>query len=221
MQLRMLTIKRLPLLIAFICCLEVVIYLWAVWTSTMDTGNFFAIQSEFIFDKCARIAGRISSVLILIILLNVGYYGLKSIFADDRKRNSFLILMTLFSFNHIIHLLFVILRFRSHGESITFAGPMEIGGALHGFITFSFIVIMPFILWSYKHLNKFLYAVTIFHLLNISCFIVKTFLGKVKPPDHPAYHNQFGAVAISVACVYILYRVYKENKQNSPIINMQ
>jgi hypothetical protein len=145
----------------------------------------------------------------------VGYNGLRKIYADDNKRDSFLILMTLFTLNHLIHLLFVILRFRSHGEAITLSGPINIGGTVHGFITFSFIVIIPFILWNYKYLNKLLYSVIILHLLNISCFMVKTFLSKVNPPDHPAYHNQFGIVVLTAACLYILYRVYIENKRNS------
>lgn len=212
----MLTIKRIPLLIALICCIEVSIYLWAVWTTTFNMSNFFAIQPEFVFDKCARIAGRVSSVLILISLLMVGYYGLKKIYADDKKKDSFLILITLFTLNHLIHLLFVILRFKSHGESIIIGGPINVGGTIHGVITFSFIVIVPFILWTYKHLNKLLYFLIILHLFNISCFIIKTFLGKVKPPDHPAYHNQFGIVIISSACLYILYRVFLENKRNEP-----
>ena len=212
----MLTIKRIPLLIALICCIEVSIYLWAVWTTTFNMSNFFAIQPEFVFDKCARIAGRVSSVLILISLIMVGYYGLKKIYADDKKKDSFLILITLFTLNHLIHLLFVILRFKSHGESISIGGPISVGGTIHGVITFSFIVIVPFILWTYKHLNKFLYFLIILHLFNISCFIIKTFLGKVKPPDHPAYHNQFGIVIISSACLYILYRVFLENKRNEP-----
>jgi len=210
----MLTRKRIPLLIAFICCIEILIYLWAVWTSTLDANNFFAIQSEFVFDKCARIAGRISSALILITLLMVGYNGLRKIYADDTKRDLFLISITLFTVNHLIHLLFVILRFRSHGESISLNEPLHIGGTIHGFTTFVFIIITPFILWSYKYLNKLLYSVIIFHLLNISCFIIKTFLGKIKLPDHPAYHNQFGIVVLTAACFYILYRVYIENKRN-------
>lgn len=216
MKLPMLTKKRIPLLIALICCIEVSIYLWAVWTTTFNMSNFFAIQPEFVFDKCARIAGRVSSVLILISLLMVGYYGLKKIYADDKKKDSFLILITLFTLNHLIHLLFVILRFKSHGESINIDGPINVGGTIHGVITFTFIVIIPFILWTYKHLNKLLYFLIIFHLFNISCFIIKTFLGKVKPPDHPAYHNQFGIVIISSACLYILYRVFLENKRNEP-----
>ncbi|HUM46649.1 MAG TPA: hypothetical protein PLD84_06970 [Chitinophagales bacterium] len=210
----MLTKKRLPLLIALICCVEVSIYLWAVWTSTFDATNFFAVQPAFVYDKCARLSGRISAFLILITLSMVGYYGLKNIYAHDKKRNSFRVLITLFTFNHLIHLLFVILRFRSHDELLTLDGPVHIGGTVHGFITFIFLIIIPFILWNYQNLNKVLYFVIILHLFNISGFIIKTFLGKVKPPDHPAYHNQFGVAVITAACVYILYRVYIENKRN-------
>jgi len=209
----MLAKKRIPLFIATICCLEIIIYLWAAWTTSFNKGNFFAIQPEFVFDKCARIAGRISSVLILITLLMVGYYGLKKIYNDEKKKESFLILITLFTFNHLIHLLFVLLRFRSH------AATLSIVENLHGFITFFFIILVPFILWTHQHLNRFLYIGIILHLLNISYFINKTFLGKVKPPDHPAYHNQLGIVIITAACLYILYRVYLENRQNGTAVN--
>jgi len=211
----MLTRKRIPVLIAIICCIEILIFLWAVSTSTFDRSSFFAIEPAFIFDKCARIAARISSVLILITLLMVGYNGLRKIYVDEKKKDSFLILITLFTFNHLIHLLFVLLRFRSHGASISIHGPMEIGGTIHGIITFASIIIIPLILWNYKYQSKLLYFVIILYLLNISSFIIKTFLGKVKPPDDPAYHNQFGIVAITAACIYLLYRVYIENKRNS------
>lgn len=206
--------KILPLLIALICCIEVSIYLWSVWTSTFNEGNYFAIHSEFIFDKCARLAGRISSALILITLLMVGYYGLRKIYGDEKKRESLWNVLTLFTCNHLIHLMFVILRFRSHGESIKFDGPVNIGGTLHGVITFASIIIIPFIFFNYKNLNKLCYFIIILYLFNISSFIVKTFVGKIKPPDHPAYHNQLGIVLITTACIYILYRVYQENMRN-------
>jgi hypothetical protein len=205
-QLLMLTRKRIPLLFALICCLEVLVYLWAAWTTTFDKSNFFAIEPEFVFDKCARIAGRISSVLILIPLCMAGYYGLKEIYSDDKKKDAFRILITLFAFNHLIHFLFLFLRFRSHEATLSIAAN------LHGFITFIFIVLMPFILWTTKNLSNAFYITIIVHLLNISFFIDKTFWGKVKP-GHPAWHNQFGIVVITAACLYILYRVYVENKK--------
>jgi hypothetical protein len=205
----MLTKNKILLFIVFICCLELLIYLWAVSTTTFDKSNFFAIESEFIFDKCARIAGRISAVLILIPLLMTGYYGLKEIYRDEKKKDAFRIFITLFTFNHLIHFLFVFLRFKSQSATLS------IGENLHGFITFIFIIIIPFILWTNKNLNRLLYFAIILHLFNISYFINKTFLGKVKP-EHPAYHNQFGIVVITAACFYILYRVYIENKPKSP-----
>lgn len=210
----MLTKNRLPLLVALICCTEILIYLWAVWTSTFDGDNFFAIQPEFIFDKCARNAGRVSSAIFLIALLMVGYVGLRKIYADEKKRESFLVLMTLFSVNHLIHLMYVIIRFRSHGKTIPLTGPLEIAGPAHGIITFAGIVLIPLVLWRYKQLSNVLYFVIIAYLLNNSSFIVKTFMSKVKPPDAPAYHNQFGMVVFTLVCFYILYRVYLENRRN-------
>ena len=207
-KLLLLTKEGIPLLIAFICCTEVLIYLWAAWTASLNKSNFFAIEPEFIFDKCARNSGRISTAIILVALLMVGYYGLKEIYSDDKKKDSFRVLITVFTFNHLIHFLFVFLRFKGH------SAPFTIGENLHGFITFIFIILTPFILWTYKNLGKMLYWGIILHLFNVSYFINKTFLGKVNPPDHPAYHNQFGIVIITAACLYILYRVVLENKRN-------
>lgn len=205
----MLTKTKLPLLITLILCIELLIYLWAAWTATFDASNFFAIKSEFIFAKCARNSGRVSSTIILITLLNIGYYGLKEIYWDDRKKNSLRILITLFTINHLVHFIFVILNFKSISK------PFLISDNIHGFITFVFIVIMPVILWYYKRLNRLLYCAIILHLFNVSYFMSKTFLGKVKP-DHPAYHNQFGIFALTTACLYVLYRVFRENKTGMP-----
>lgn len=203
--------KKLPLLIVLVCCIELCIYLWSVWTSTLDFGHFFAIQSAFIFDKCARLSGRVSSFLMLITLGMLGYYGLKKIYSDEKKKESFLILISLFACNHLIHLLFVMLNLSSHGKSIDIKGPMEIGGSIHGIITFTSILIIPLLLWNYQRLSKALYFVILLYLLNISSFIIKTFLGKINLPEHPAYHNQLGIALISAACIYILYRVYVEH----------
>lgn len=195
----MLTKKRLPLLIALIFCLEALIYLWAVWMT----------DAEFVFDKCARNAGRVSSAIILLTLLMVGRYGLKAIYMNDKKKDTFRVLITLFAINHLVHLLYVFLRFQSHSSVLSIAQN------IHGFITFIFIIIIPIILWAFKNLNKLLYFAIILHLFNVSYFICETFLGKVKP-DHPAYHNQFGIVVITASCLYILYGIYRENKLTSP-----
>lgn len=210
----MLTKTRLPLLIALVIALELLILGWSAWTSTFEPGNFFAIQSPFIFDKAARIAARISSVILLVLLVMVGRIGLKSIYADNKRKEGFLVLLTVFTCNHLVHLMFVLLRFYSHGESLLLSGPINIGGTIHGIITFASIISIPVILWRYQRLTTFLYSVIILHLFNISSFVIKTFSGKVKPPEHPAYHNQFGIVVISAACLYILYKVYLEHSRN-------
>lgn len=199
----MLTKKHIPVFILFICITEALIYLWSVWTTTFDRTNFFAIDPLYVFDKCARIAGRISAVLILIPLLMTGYYGLREIYHDEKKREAFNVFMTLFAFNHLIHFLFVFLRFKSHDAVL------DIGENLHGFMTFICIVILPVFLWTSKKLNNLLYYGIIIHLFNVSYFINKTFWGKVKP-DHAAYHNQFGVLVITAACLFILYRVIRE-----------
>lgn len=194
----MLTRKKIPLFIGIIFCLEALIYLWA----------FLTTESEFIFDKCARNSGRASSAIFLLTLIMVGYYGLKNIYLDEKKKDTFRILLTLFTINHLIHFLFVFLNFKSH-ELI-----LNIGENMHGFITFIFIVLMPIILWMTKKLNLVLYILIILHLFNVSYFIMETFYSTIKP-EYPAYHNQFGILVFILALIYILYRVFRENKRDS------
>lgn len=213
----MLTKTRLPLLIALVIALELIIYLWSAWTSTFEPGNFFAIQSPFIFDKAARIAARISAVILLALLLMIGKSGLKNIYAVPHRKEAFLVLLTIFTINHLVHLIFVLLRFYHHGESLTLSGPVDIGGTIHGIITFASIIGIPVILWMYQKLTKHLYVIILLHLFNISSFVVKTFSGKVNPPEHPAYHNQLGIVVITAVWAYILYKVYGENRRTEAL----
>jgi hypothetical protein len=207
----MLTRKQMPLLIALIFCIEALIYLWAAWTATLVRSNFFAIESQFIFAKAARNSGRVSAAIFLVTLLMVGYYGLKEIFPDEKKKDTFRILMTLFVVNHLIHFIYLYLNFRCHEK------PLMTSANEHGFFTFIFIIIAPVILWTNINLNRVLYFAIIIHLFNVTYFMNKTFWSKVKPSD-PAYHDQFGIVAMTAACLYILYRIFQENKRSVPAI---
>ena len=117
-----------------------------------------------------------------------------------------MILTILFLVNHLMHFIFLYLNFKILSKQLI-AEPN-----IHGFITFSLIIIAPVILWACKNLNRLLYFAIILHLYNVSYFMNETFLSKVKPED-PAYHDQFGIVAITAACLYILYRVFRENDE--------
>ena len=185
-------------MLLFIFCLEAIIYLWALWTT----------EPEFIFDKCARNSGRVSSLINLSILLMMGYYGSKKICADDRKKGSFRILITLFAVNHLIHFIYVFQNFNSHSLELSIAEN------LHGFVTFIFILMLPFTMWQYNNLNRAFYLVITVHLFNVSYFIMKTFYSKVKP-EKPAYHNQLGMVITSIALLYILYSFFREYRQST------
>lgn len=190
----MLIRKRILLLIALIFCLEGIIYGWAVWTT----------ESDFVFDKCARNSGRVSSLINLVILLMIGYHGLKKIYREDQRKDAFRILITLFAVNHGIHFFYVSQNFKSH-ELV-----LSIWENFHGFITFIFIVLIPVILWWVKRLNVLLYLFIPLHLFNVSYFIMETFYSKVKP-EAPAYHNQLGILVTSLAILYVLYRYVREN----------
>jgi hypothetical protein len=190
----MLTKNKILLLIISIICLEGIIFGWAVWTT----------ETNFVFDKCARNSGRLSSLINLVIICMIGYHGLKKIYRDDQKKESFRILMAGFTINHLIHFFYVSQNFKSHNLILS------ISENLHGFITFIFIVIVPVILWLVNRLTMLLYVFIPLHLMNVSYFIMETFYSKVNPGS-PAYHNQFGILVTSIALVYMVYRTIREN----------
>ncbi len=193
----MLTKSRLSLNIFLILFIECLVYFWAFWTT----------KTDFIFDKCARNSGRASSAIILSVLLMIGFYGLKKIFNDVKKRETFQSLMILFTINHLIHFFFVFNNFKSHSLNL------KIAENLHGFITFLSIITIPLLLMGFKKLNLFIYTLIILYLFNTSYFIMKTFYSKITL-EHPAYHNQFGILIISLSLGYILYRILREIYQN-------
>ena len=209
----MLTKKRLPLLIALVCCVEVLIYLWAAYTATLDRSTFFGIEAKFIFAKAARNAGRVSAAIFLTTLLMVGYYGLKKIYQDQKKKDALVVLTIVFLVNHLIHFVFLYLNHK------TLEKHLIVDTNTRGFIAFALIIVAPIILWHCQKLNRLLYFAIILHLFNLSYFMNITFLSKVKPED-PAYHDQFGILAITAACLYILYRVFQENDEHSLLVEI-
>ncbi|MFT5780629.1 MAG: hypothetical protein ACI837_003592 [Crocinitomicaceae bacterium] len=158
---------------------------------------------DLVFGECARNSGRTSAALNLAILFMLGYFGLKTIYKRENKRNTFRILMTLFAINHLIHFFFVSQNFKSQLLEL------DISHNIHGFITFIFILILPIILWAIKNLNWVLYFGIILHLFNVTYFIGDTFYGRVNPED-PAYLHRAGILVMIAALLYILYRVFRE-----------
>lgn len=193
------------LFISGIIVLEILIYLWSLWTSTYDRANFFAIEPDFIFDKCARNSGRVSSLINLAILVMVGSFGLKQIFVDENKLNQLRVLLTIFAINHLIHFFFVLQNFHHH------AMELSISGNRHGFISFLGILLFTVIVWKVKRLNRALNISLVLHLLNVSYFIMETFYNKIKP-DHPAYHNQIGIAITAAGCIFVLSKVVQDFK---------
>ncbi|MFT5820061.1 MAG: hypothetical protein ACI8ZM_001295 [Crocinitomix sp.] len=190
---------KLPLLLALLLCLEGIIYLWAAWTVE---------DPDFIFEKCTRNSGRVSAALNLMVLIMVGYYGLKKMYADNKLKNTFWKLMTLFAVNHIIHFFYIFNNFKSKEVELVLSENK------HGIITFIFILLFPIILWAFKNLNKVLYWAIILHLFNVTSFMIKTFYGKIKP-EKPAYLHQMGIAIMGIILIYILYRVVREHRSKA------
>lgn len=196
-------INTIVLFILLVPGLELLIYAWAAWTATLDSNNFFAIEPQFIFDKCARNSGRVSAALKLGILIVLGYYGLNQVYNDALKKERFRILLTLFTVNHLCHFFYVFQNFKHHSMAL------NISENKHGFTTFICILLVPVVVWRINKFSKVLALCLILHLFNVSYFIMDTFYDKIKP-GQPAYHNQFGIFITGLALLYIVYKQLKE-----------
>lgn len=185
---------RVVVLIILVFILEALIYFWAAW-STEDV--------TFIFAKAARNSGRASALLNLLILFSLGYYGLKQIYDNDKKRELFKYAITLYAVNHLIHFYYIFQNFKSQLK------PLEFEHNEHGAITFAFILLFPFIIWSFKHINKVLYYGVVLHIINTTYFTIISFDSKIKPED-PAYLHQVGIGLMIALIFYAIYRVFME-----------
>lgn len=185
---------KLLILISLIVIMNLLIYFWA----------YFTIQpSETIFSECARNSGRTSAAINLILLLMLGYYGLKTIYRDKFKMKAYQILIILFTVNHLIHLLFVFQNFKLQEMEL------NVSENIHGFLTFICLILIPIIIFSYKNLSKVLYSLTLIHFFNITYFISISFYARYKPEDD-AYLHRIGILVMITAMLYILYRVIIE-----------
>ncbi|MBK9420180.1 MAG: hypothetical protein IPN44_03910 [Flavobacteriales bacterium] len=166
-------------------------------------ANLTLQGSVEVLGECARNSGRTSAALNLVTLFMVGYFGLKTIYKEVAKRDTFRVLLTLFAVNHLVHFFFIHQYFQSQGSAL------EVSHNLHGTITFICLLSLPIILWNMDRLNKVLYYAVILHLFNITYFICKTFYSRYKPVD-PAYLHQLGIVIMIGSLIYIIYRMYRE-----------
>lgn len=182
------------MLIAFIFILNGLIYLTAMLTIK---------DPDLIFGECARNSGRTAAAINLVILLMIGHFGLKFIYNDENKKYIFRVLISLFAVNHLIHFFFVTQNFKSYDKILSISEQFQ------GFITFQFLLITPFILWSIPKLTRLLYFYTLLHLFNVTYFIAKSFYGRYKPED-PAYLHRLGVLVMIGALLYILYREYRD-----------
>jgi hypothetical protein len=86
---------------------------------------------------------------------------------------------------------------------------LDVSNNLHGLITFICLVLLPIVLFSFKHLNKVLYIIIVVHFFNVTYLIADSFYSRYKPVD-PAYLHRLGVLVMIGALLYIIYRVFAE-----------
>lgn len=188
--------------ILIIFCLEVLIYGWSAFTATLNKGNYFAISHQLIFEKCARNSGRVSAILNLLIVLMLGYFGLKRIYSEQANFDIFLNLITILTINHLIHFFYISRNFKRKSLKINFSAEKR------GIITYICITLFPIFIWYFKNLNVMLYISIILHLLNVSYVFVLALKTKIKYNSKITIHNRIGIIATIAAWIFVVYRAF-------------
>lgn len=188
--------------ILIIFCLEVLIYVWSAWTANLKKDNYFAISHQVIFEKCARNSGRVSALLNLVILLVVGYFGLKQIYSDKEKFDIFFNLITILTINHLIHFFYISRNFNRKSLKI------KLSQEKRGIITYICITLFPILIWYFKNLNIVLYICIMLHLLNVSYVFILALNTKIRYKSKITIHNRFGIIATIAAWIFVVFRIF-------------
>lgn len=176
--------------------------MWAAWTATLENGNYFAITNKFIFEKCARNSGRLSALLNLVILLMLGYLGLKQIYSKKEYFDIFFNLVTIFTINHLIHFFYISQNFKRKSLKI------KLSEEKRGVFTYICITFFPIFIWYFNNLNTAVYICIILHLLNVSHVFVLALNTKIWVKSKITIHNRIGMIATIVAWIFVVYRVF-------------
>jgi hypothetical protein len=184
--------------------LELIIYVWAVWTAKLKNDNYFAISNKQIFEKCARNSGRISAILNVIILLFVGYWGLEQIYLTKKHFDMFLILVNILTINHLIHFYYISRNFKRQSLKIKFKQEKR------GIFTYICITAFPLFVWYFNHLNAVVYIIILLHLYNVSYVFVMALYSKITVNAQITIHNKLGMFVTTAAWAFLMYRVFVE-----------
>ncbi len=176
--------------------------MWATWTLE---------DHDFLYGKAARNSGRASAGINLLMLIGIAYYGLKSIYKNQKKRDALRVIITLLAINHLIHFFFVYQNFKSRFVEFN---PVE---HLHGMITFICILLVPLLLWKIKKLNALIYFGIILHLFNVTYFMMKTSYSKITP-ERPGFVHQIRIGIMLLVLLYVLLSMFRERRENCLLI---
>jgi hypothetical protein len=181
--------------------LELLIYLWAAWTSTLKNDNYFAISNQQIFEKSARNSGRASALLNAILLVYIGYWGLEQIYLSKERFDLFLVLANIIAINHLIHFFYISRNFKRQSLKIKFKQEKR------GIFTYVCITAFPLFIWYFNRLNAPVYLLILLHLYNVSYVFVMALYSKITVNAKITIHNKFGMLVTTVAWLFMMFRV--------------
>jgi hypothetical protein len=194
-------IKRAVGFSILIAAAEAVVYTWACTVSPNDT---------MYFTLAARYSARISFLIFASLLCWMGISGLKTIYANENKRQLFVCILFSLALNHLIHFYFLAMNFEANGlELIVFKN-------LPGAATYVVLTVAPLLLWNKTDLTKRRYRMILSGFAMVSVLFIGTYIKRfsqemVVPVSR--YLLVFNLTTIVILIGLNVFRVVREGKK--------
>lgn len=184
------------------------VFLLLVWEAVVVSLNLFA-GSDLLpaFQYAARLSARTSYILIIVLSLWVALTGLNRIFKSPYCRQLLLQLLVLFSINHVIHLVYVLINHYMSNQVLFRAE--NIPGAL----IYVLIIVLPLVLACHKETGT---RIKLYLYINLNVILIAfglTYLSRLLYPQNhlsPGWLYLTFLIVNSIVIIPGVYRIVKE-----------
>lgn len=188
--------SKKSIVVAFIV---LVIWEFAMYQLALGISNVETIK----YQLAARYSARTSFVIIAALLLWIGISGLKRIYSDDRRRSIFLLTVSAFAINHLLHFIFIVLNYQANGLSL-FSVKNTFGAI--GYVMLS---VAPIYLSSKERLTPSLYLQIYFLLTILIAIFSFTYLGRFSKQVAMSSPLSVYTACLGLIGVLVLLNVYR------------
>jgi hypothetical protein len=193
--------NKLMLFSGVVMVLEIAIFFWVDYISTAD---------YLVYQLAARYSGRLSFMIFAGMMLFTGIVGLKQIFKTERLKSFFIILLSLFSVNHVLHFYFLAMSHLEQNETLLI--PKNIIGGT----AYILLILSPFYLFKREMTTKIYWSVQSFLFLLTVIFFVSYLRRFMIEFPQPTHIGVLYSIITTIGLLVFLngYKVFKESTES-------